>query len=265
MKGRPATVPRRPVVDTLPLGILTTLAVLGVAELLSRTRIVNPDYLPPMSTIFARLCRMTAGRELWSGLGDTMLAWLIGMAITAAIAIPMGLLIGEYRWLYEVVRTSIEFCRPIPPLALIPLMVLVQGQTVRMQVWMIVLASVWPLLLQILYGVRDVDNVLMQTAASYRLGFLCRARRLVLPATLPYAVTGLRISAAIALIVAVSVEYVTAAPGIGALLRRYQEAGLVVDSYGLIFAVGVLGVLINSGFGWSQARLARNRPTTVRP
>ena len=139
----------------------------------------------------------------------------------------------------------IEFLRPIPSVALIPLAVLVYGTGLESKVFLAVFASFWPLFVQTLYGVQDVDPVVTDTARSFGLGRFERIWRIRLPAAVPYIATGVRISSAVALILAVTAELVIGSAGLGRSISVAQSGGAIDVMYALIIATGMLGWLLN--------------------
>ena len=194
---------RRPVPDwALPWAGL--LVVLGIFELLSRSDLVNRRFFPPISEMVARLVEEAGTGGFWSAVGNTLQGLVIGLGIAIALGVPLGLLIGSSRWAYRALRVPIEFLRPIPSVALIPLAVLVYGSGLESKVFLAAFASTWPLLMQTLYGVQDVDPVATDTARSFGYSRMARLVRVTLPSAVPYIATGIRISAAVALILVVT-------------------------------------------------------------
>ena len=98
---------------------------------------------------------------------------------------------------------------------------------------------------QLIYGIKQVDNVAIQMSLSYRLGVWLTTSRVILPSLLPFAATGLRVSASIAIIVSVVTELIGGAAGIGREITIAQSSGNLPVMYALIFTTGVLGLLIN--------------------
>ena len=135
----------------------------------------------------------------------------------------------------------IEFLRPIPSVALIPLAVLIYGQGLESKVFLVAFASFWPLLIQTIYGVQDVDPVATDTARSFGLGRLERMWRITVPSAVPYIATGIRISSAVALILAVTAELVIGAAGLGREINVARSGGNLDAMYALIVATGLLG------------------------
>jgi ABC-type nitrate/sulfonate/bicarbonate transport system permease component len=123
------------------------------------------------------------------------------------------------------------------------------------KVFLVVFAASWPLLIQTLYGVRDVDPVAVDTARAYGLSRSTRFFRLTLPSALPYIATGLRISSATALILAVTAELVIGSPGLGAEIAVAEASGATALVYALIGATGLLGWVLNGAFSRFERRL----------
>ncbi|MFE5646985.1 ABC transporter permease [Rhodococcus sp. NPDC056516] len=130
----------------------------------------------------------------------------------------------------------------MPPLAIIPLFLLIMGPTQRMAVALIVAVSVWPILLQTIHGVRNVDPELLATARSFRLPLWRRLALVVAPASMPYIFTGIRISATLSLLLTIGAELIAGVPGLGKEILLSQS---VPDRmFALIIVAGVLGMLL---------------------
>src|SRR5215216_10755 len=188
---------------------------IALGELLTRTETISSRHFPPPSEMFAALADEVTTAEFWAAVGDTMQGWALGLAVACAIAIPAGIVIGSSALLYRSVRAVVEFLRPIPSVALIPLAVLIWGSGLESKVFLAAFAATWPLLMQTLYGVQDVDPVATDTARSFGFSRFQRMLRVTLPSAVPYIATGIRISAAVALILAVTAELVIGSPGLG--------------------------------------------------
>jgi ABC-type nitrate/sulfonate/bicarbonate transport system permease component len=140
------------------------LGVLAVLELVVRVGIIPSRYFPPMTTTFATLFEQLGEGSFWTAVVQTLEGWALGLGIAALIAIPLGMLIGSNVFVYRGLRPIIEFLRPIPSVALIPLAILIYGTGMQSKVFLAVFASTWPLLIQSIYGVRDLDPVQRETA-----------------------------------------------------------------------------------------------------
>ena len=138
---------------------------------------------------------------------------------------------------------------------------LVYGTGLESKVFLAAFASTWPLLMQTLYGVQDVDPVATDTARSFG---LTRPQRLVyvtLPSAVPYIATGVRISAAVALILAVTAELVIGAPGLGREINIARQSEAVDVMYALIAVTGLLGWGVNVLFSRLERRVLHWHPS----
>ena len=111
---------------------------------------------------------------------------------------------------------------------------------------LITYAAFWQVLIQVLYGVADVDMVANNTAKTYGLGMLARIRYVVFPTALPYLMTGVRLAATVALVLAITAELVIGSPGLGREIALAQSGGAISGMYALVLATGLIGVLINA-------------------
>jgi ABC-type nitrate/sulfonate/bicarbonate transport system permease component len=248
-RRRAVKVPRKQL-----LGIAGILGFLLVWEVIPAIGIVNPRYLPPASEAIAELLRDFGQMAFWVAVGETLLAWGIGLAIAVVLAVLLGFIIGYNAFLRKFTHSTVEFLRPIPSVALIPLAVLLFGVRIESTLMLVVYASFWQVFIQVLYGVADVDNVAMQTAKSYGLGTFARIRHVVFPTALPYLMTGVRLGAAVALILAITAELVIGAPGLGREIALAQSGGAIAAMYALILATGLIGVLINLVMRWIERK-----------
>jgi ABC-type nitrate/sulfonate/bicarbonate transport system permease component len=243
------------------LGLVGILAFLGVWELAPAIGIVQAKYLPPASEVLAALANDLGLALFWKAVGDTMSAWAIGLAIAVVLATVLGLIIGMSPFLRRATNSTIEFLRPIPSVALIPLAVLLFGIKIESTLMLVVYASFWQVLIQALYGVADVDTVAMNTAKSYGFSWWQRVRDVVFPTVLPYLMTGVRLAASVALILAITAELVIGSPGLGREIALAQSGGAISGMYALILATGLLGVVVNLAARWAERRLLSWHPS----
>jgi ABC-type nitrate/sulfonate/bicarbonate transport system permease component len=206
------------------LGAAGLAAFLALGEAVPRLGLVKEAYFPPTSRIAEALTDEVSDSAFWSALGDTLTGWALGLAIAVCAGVVAGVVISVVPYLREATASTIEFLRPIPSVALIPLAVLLYGTELKSVLLLVVYASFWQVLIQTLYGVQDVDPVAEETARSYGLGTWARVRHVLWPTALPYVMTGVRLAAAVA-----------------------QTSQAVPQMYALIVVAGLLGLLINVG------------------
>ena len=234
---------------------------IALGELLTRTEVISSRHFPPPTEMFAALADEVTTADFWAAVGNTMQGWAVGLAVACAIAIPAGIVIGSSALLYRSLRGVIEFLRPIPSVALIPLAVLIWGSGLESKVFLAAFAATWPLLMQTLYGVQDVDPVATDTARAFGFGRGQRLLYVTRPSAVPYLATGVRISAAVALILAVTAELVIGAPGLGREINIARQSEAVDIMYALIAVTGLLGWGMNILFTRIERRVLHWHPS----
>jgi ABC-type nitrate/sulfonate/bicarbonate transport system permease component len=227
------------------LGLLGLVGFAALFEVLPRLDVLNPDYFPPTSAIASAIGEQVQRAEFWSAFTDTLRTWATGLAIAVVAGTVLGLVIGAVPVLRAATASTVEFLRPIPSVALIPLVVVLYGTGMLSTLVLVVYASFWQVLVQVLYGVADVDPVASQTARSYRLGRLARVRYLIWPTALPYTMTGIRLAASVALILTITGEFYIGTPGLGHQIENAYTSGAVSSMYALVVVTGLIGVAAN--------------------
>ncbi|EWM62959.1 MULTISPECIES: ABC transporter permease [Micromonospora] len=236
------------------LGAVGLLGFLVVWQLIPALGLVDPDYLPYPTDVFGRLAQEVRDLAFWRRVRLTMTSWAIGLTVATLAAVALGTVVGMVPFLRRATHTTVEFLRPVPSVALIPLAVLMFGLQMRAALVIIVYAAFWQVFVQVIYGVADVDSVARDTARSFGLTRAERLRYLILPTALPYLMTGLRLGAAVALILAVTAEMVIGNPGLGRMIELSRSAGDAVGLYGLVVVTGMLGLLVNVVFRFVERR-----------
>jgi ABC-type nitrate/sulfonate/bicarbonate transport system permease component len=219
--------------------------VVGLWQVLVVTEIISKDALAEPSVVAQQFPSMVSDLNFWAAAWDTVRTWGIGLLVSMALAIPTGLALGSSKLAYRMSRFTIDFLRSIPPVALIPLALLLYGATLKMALLLVVFGSTGPLLLQSLYGAQQVDPQLRDVARAYLLRRRDVALRLVLPTAAPLIATGIRISATISLLLAVGAEYIGSAPGLGANMRVYEQTSNIPPMYAYIVVCAALGAILN--------------------
>ncbi len=243
------------------LPIASVAAALALWELVSRTNTISQRDLPAMSTSFRALWTMLQTGSFWSAFLHTLRGWALGLGVAAALAVPLGIALGSSPFAARAFRVPIEFLRPIPSAVLIPLLFLTLGTNLKSEVFLAAFGAFWPLLVQTMYGVRDVDPLALDTARSFRLGRFERLYRITLPSSVPYIATGVRISSTVSLILAFTAELFMGVPGLGQKVNIAQAYGLTDQLYALAIAVGFLGLGIHAVVSALERRVLRWHPS----
>jgi ABC-type nitrate/sulfonate/bicarbonate transport system permease component len=237
--------------------VIGTLFFQALLELAVRSGTIDSRLMPPPTEVFVELANEMASSTFWVAVGETMEGWAIGLALAVVLAVPAGIIVGTNDWAYRSLRFVIDFVRPIPSIAILPLLMLVVGINPRLKVYMVALSAFWPMFFQTMYGVQDVDPVVRDTVKSYRLNRRFQFFFVSLPGATPFIATGLRLSASIALLLAVGTEMVVGLPGLGFQIFTAQYAGQLSRMYALVGASGLLGMLIGAVFTRIERRALR--------
>ena len=243
-------------------GAIGAVGLIAALELVTRIELIPSRHFPPPTETLETLAGELDGASLWSDVGSTLEGWAIGLGLAFAVGVPLGIAVGSNALLYRSLRFPIEFLRPVPSVALIPLVVLILGTQLDSKIFLVFFASVWPLLIQTIYGMQDADPIARDTARAFQLR---RAERLVavtLPGAVPYIATGLRISSSVALILAVTAELVIGMDGLGRSISLAGDGGAVELMYALIAVTGMVGWALNSVFSRAERRVLHWHPST---
>jgi NitT/TauT family transport system permease protein len=171
--------------------------------------------------------------------------------------VPIGLALGSVPGVRSATRAIVEFLRPIPSVALIPLVALVLGPGQRMNITLIVYAAIWPVLFNTIYGLDDVDPVAKDTLRAFGFGRLDVIRRVSLPAAAPFIATGIRLASSIAIILNIATGIVTGridGNGIGAFISDANTADNINQVLGAALWAGIIGLALNALLLWAERR-----------
>lgn len=182
---------------------------------------------------------------------------VVGVAVAIVFGIAAGILIGSVRWLRELTEPALEFFRAIPPPVLIPVLMLLVGVSDGMKVLVITFSCVWPVLLNTVEGVRAVDSVLSDTARTYAIPPGARLVRLVLPASAPRIMAGVRQSLSIGLIMMVISEMFASSSGLGFTIVTFQRTFAIPEMWSGILLLGLIGIALSFIFQWTERRVLR--------
>jgi len=224
---------------------------------LSALYVVQTPTWPPVTDIFAAWYANVADGTLVWHLLATLWRQMLGYVLAAAAGIGLGLAMGYFRPLYNLFEPLVEVLRPIPGPAYLPVLVLFVGIGHEMKVVLVMVASFFPILLNTYSGVRSIDRVQFDTARTLGLTTLQTFRELVLPAASPQILTGMRISLAISLILAILGEMIVSTDGLGYYTLLAQRTFKIPDMYAGIFMMALFGYVLNRLFLLFESRIIR--------
>lgn len=213
------------------------------------------DGLPGPAEVVQAMVNLWTTGDYWIAIGTTLRSWAIGLGVCAVVGVPAGLLLGVSLRATQSTQWIVDFFRTIPTIALLPLMLLLFGASMQMEITMIVLAAIWPLLIQSMYAARQVEPLLKWVVRVFRLSWPDRVRYLWAPSAALLVSTGLRLAATMALLMAISAEYIGGAPGLGSELARAEEALNRPEVIAYAITAAVVGLGINTLLVRLQRRL----------
>ena len=236
-------------------GLLFLLGLLVVWEIVAQAEWVNPLIVPPLSKILTIFAETIADGQIPSQIFVSMKRALVGYLLAAVVFIPLGILMGLSPTFYRLFEVVVEMLRPVPPPVVIPVALLLFGLGDEMKIFVIFFSCAWPILLNTLDGVRNLDWVLLNTARTFGLPRRKIIWQVILPACSPQITTGLRVSLPIMLILVVISEMVGSTDGIGYFVLDSQRRFKVAQMYAGMLALAILGYSLNQVFNLLHRRL----------
>ena len=241
----------------IPVGLLV------VWELLSRNQVVNPQALPAPTQVLLRWIAYARplepfdpaqmsyvawifSGELPSDLLATFLRVLVGFIMGAFLALPLGLLMGNFEGVYRYFNPLIQILRPIPPIAYVPLSILWFGLGNPPAYFLISLGAFFPVLMNTISGVRNVDAIYLRAAQNLGAGKTTLFVRVIMPAAMPQILTGLRVGIGVAFICVIVAEMIAVNNGLGYRIieaREYFWSDKIIAG---MITIGLLGLAIDT-------------------
>ncbi len=227
-------------------------------EIISRSGMINPSFLlPAPSTVIVTIIALLKSGELVVHTSASLYRASIGFILAAIIAIPHGILIAWFRFFDDISSPIIELFRPIPIAALIPVSILWFGIGNRSKIVIIAFGCYFPILLNTISGVNNVDVNLIKVAKLFNANRKQTLSKIVLPSSLPSIMTGLRISMAFALILLVITEMIGANTGLGVMILDAEFAFQTEKMFAGIFTIGFIGLILNEFMVKLERRMTR--------
>ncbi|GAB3846181.1 ABC transporter permease [Micromonospora andamanensis] len=224
---------------------VAVLALAAVWELAPRAGLVDRVFLPPLSEVLVTWFELLRNGQLAEHVAASMTRSFAGLALAVVTAIPLGLLIGWYRPLANLLSPLLEVFRNTAALALLPVFVLILGLGETSKIALVLYACSWPILLNTIAGVKGVDPLLVRSARSMGLNHLRLFQKVILPAAVPTIFTGVRLAGAYSILVLVAAEMVGAKAGLGYLINYAQYNFAITDMYSGIITISAIGLLVN--------------------
>jgi len=217
----------------------------------------NPAVLPTLSSILSALWGGINGGPLLNDLAISLQRAGIAFGAAVIVGIPLGLFMGQVRLIERSLDPILQLFRQTSALALYPVFILLLGLGETSKIFVIFWATLFPILLATIGGVKQVDPKLIEMARVYGAKPLTIFRRVVLPASLPQIFVGLRLSATTSLLLLIAAEMIGANSGVGFQVMNAQYNFQIPLMFAAILLLALLGLSANFGLELLQARLCR--------
>lgn len=238
-------------------------ALIGLWQVAAELKLISPVFFPSPARTFAELYEQVMDGRLWQPLAATTLRMLYGWLLASVAGVVLGAAIGSWRAAREYLEPLLEFLRPLPASAIIPVAILFLGLSNTMSTVVIAFGSLWPVLLATVHGFKSAEPQLLELCASLEMTRGEALRKVALPGALPDILAGVRVSLAIALILAVVTEMQASLPGLGQNILLAQRSFRSPELYAGIVVLGVMGFVVNHGLLLAERRLLRWRTASV--
>jgi len=243
---------------------LAPLVLLAAWEAASRLGFVSPQVLPSPVAVFFKWLEYLSPQEAFDPAKGSWLAWLFsgelpldaaatifrvtaGFCIGAGLALPLGLAMGSFPRLYGLLNPLVQVLRPIPPIAYIPLAILWFGLGNPPAFFLISLGAFFPVLMNTIAGVRQVDNIYLRAARNLGASRLTMFTHVILPAAAPQILTGMRVGVGVAFICVIVAEMIAVNSGLGFRILEAREFFWSDKIIAGMISIGLLGLAIDSG------------------
>ena len=237
------------------LGLVPLIGLVAVWQAAVWAAIYPPVLLPSPGKVLAAFGQwgpVIAGNALAS-MGRVAL----GVSVAFAVGVPAGLLIGRYQVLDRLADWSIQVFRSVPPISLIPLAMLFFGIGDTPAIVLIFLSALWPLLINTIFGVRGIERTLLKVAVAARANEWLILRDIVLPASMPAILTGLRLAIGGGWLTVVTAEMIAVKSGLGYMILNAQMTFRTELIFAGIIVIGAVGLLADQGVRLLRARVCR--------
>lgn len=248
---------RKSFAANVPSAVISAISIvlaLAVWELFGRN--INPIFASHPSAIFAAGVKMMADGELFEALWQSMQPLALGYALAAAIGIPLGLLIGRYRWAEAGLGIYMTAGYATPLVALIPLFILWFGLGFAVKIAIVFVLSLFPIAINTWAGAKAVPRTLIELGRTYVGSDVQIMTKIIVPATLPYIMVGLKLAVGRAIIAIVVAEFFTLLTGLGGIILKAGDSFDTARMFVPVVVLMALGITLTWLVGWLEHKVA---------
>lgn len=244
------------------VGLVVPVVLVSVWYFYSARGWVNPQMLPAPNVVLSRWITYLIPAEVYDATRDSLINWifsgelirdamgslyrvLVGFGIGAGLALPLGLIMGANQLAYTLLNPLVQLHRPIPPIAFIPLAILWFGLGNAPAIFLIALGAFFPVLMNTIAGVRQVDSIYIRAARNLGANQITLFVRVMLPAAVPYILSGVRIGIGNAFIVVIVSEMIAVNNGLGFRILEAREYFWTDKIIAGMYSIGFCGLMID--------------------
>ena len=237
--------------------VLMLLALIGLWWLASHGQWVSKVFLPTPEATLDSLREGLQQGELAAFTAATLGRMVLGWGLACALGVALGALIGSSAAARAWVQPMLEFIRPLPASAVMPLAISIFGLSDNMVLSVVAFGAMWPVLLATVHGFASVHVRLTEVALALQLGRVAFVTRIGLPHALPDILSGMRLSMTVALIVAVVGEMLASQPGLGQAILLAARSFRASELFAGIVLLGAVGFVTNAALAVAQSHLLK--------
>jgi len=237
---------RRP----LPQWIVTVISLvvlLSAWEFFGRD--INPVFGSYPTAILEAGVELARSGRLWSALIESLQPFAVGYALAIVVGVPLGLVTGRFRTVEAAIGIYVTAGYAMPLVALVPLLVLWLGPGFKVKMAIVFLLSVFPICINTWLGVNAVPKTLIEVGKSFVAPNSVILRRIILPATLPYIMAGIRLAVGRAVVAMVIAEFFTSISGLGAIIITSANNFDTATTFVPILVIMLMAILLNAAIG----------------
>jgi NitT/TauT family transport system permease protein len=258
-RGRPAA-PAAGLRRWSPSGLTSVLSVVGglaIWELVGVLGLVDPLFLPRLSQTLGRLGTDFADARLLADIGASALPFALGVGLAIVLGCLLGVLMGLTSFLDRVLTPWVLGFNAIPRIAFVPIFIVVFGLGMEGKSAVVVATALFPMVLNMRSGVKSVDAELLEMGTAFRASRMLVLRRIVLPSTLPFFISGFRITIALGLIGEVVAEFFSSNAGVGYRLNIASQTYDITEVYAMIILLAAVGIALSQIVSLLERRIER--------
>lgn len=239
--------------------IAFALGLVGLWQVVADLRLVSPVFLPGPDRAWNSLIRGFSSGALGDKLLGTLEHMFYGWFLASVIGIAVGAVIGSSRTVRTYLGPTLEFLRPLPVSAIIPVAIAMLGLTQSMVLFVIAFGAIWPMLLATIHGFAAVEPRLYEVARSLHLSRLAIALKIALPSASPDILAGMRLSLTVALILSVVCEILSGLDGLGHWVLLSARSFRSADLFAGVILLALIGNLTALAMTAAEKRILRWR------